>query len=237
MSMTDGLRFEHRALHDRALGVVDLRALASDDHPVAVFEIADRVGERRQRNGVGADEHRALAKADRQRRAFARADQKIVLAGKQEGERKGAAQPRQRRLDRFDRRSAALHLFGDQMRDDFGVGLGGEFRALGFQLAAQLGEILDDAVVHDRELFGGVRMRVVLGRPAVGRPAGVADADGARRAARARAAASRFLQLAFGAPARQHAVLERGDARGIVAAIFEALERIDQLRRSRLTGR
>ena len=49
---------------------------------------------------------------------------------------------------------------------------------------------------------------------------------------------SRFeiLELAFGAPARQHAVLQRGDARGIVAAIFEALERIDQLRRGRLVA-
>ena len=175
-----GLRFQDRALHDRALGVVDLGASASDDHPVAVFEIAHGVGERRQRNGVGADEHRALAEADGKRRALARADQKIVLAGKQERQRKGAAQPRQRRFDRLDRGSAALHLLADQMRNDFGVGLGDEFGALGLQLAAQLDEILDDAVVHDGELFGGVRMGVVLGRPAVGRPAGVADADGSR---------------------------------------------------------
>ena len=123
--------------------------------------------------------HRAVAEADRERRALARADQKILLAGKQEREREGAAQPRQRRLDRGDRRSAALHLLGDQMRDDFGVGLGCEFGALAFQLAPQLAEILDDAVMHDRELFGGVRMRVVLGRPAMRRPAGMADADGA----------------------------------------------------------
>ncbi len=183
-----GLRFEHRALHDRALGVVDLGAAARDDHPVAVLEIAHRVGERRQRNRIGADEHRALAVADGERRALARADQEIVLAGKQEGERKRAAQPRQRRFHRLDRRRAALHLLADQMGDDFGVGLGDEFGALGLQLAAQLDEILDDAVVHDRELFGGVRMGVVLGRTAVGRPAGVADADGARQRLAARAA-------------------------------------------------
>ena len=121
------------------------------------------------------------------------------------------------------------------MRDDFGVGLGDEFGALGLQLAAQLDEILDDAVVHDREPLGGVRMGVVLGRPAVGRPAGVADADGARQRL-ARKPLLQVLELALGAPPRQHAVLERGDARGIVAAIFEALERIDQLRRGRLTA-
>ena len=98
-----GLRFQYRALHDRALGIVDLGPVAGDDHPVAVLEIAHRVGEWRQRNGIGADEHRALAVADGERRALARADQKIVLAGKQERQRKGAAQPRQRRLDRLDR--------------------------------------------------------------------------------------------------------------------------------------
>ena len=189
-----GLRFQHRALHDRALRVVNLGAVAGDDHPVAVLEIAHRVGERRQRNRIGADEHRALAVADGERRALARADQKIVLAGKQERQRKGAAQPRQRRFDRLDRGSAALHLLADQVRDHFGVGLGDEFGALGGQLAAQLDEILDDAVVHDRELFGGVRMGVVLGRPAVGRPAGVADADGPQQRLAA-SRCSRFLSL------------------------------------------
>ena len=79
-----GLRFQHRAVHDRALGVVDLGLVAGDDHPVAVIEIAHRVGEGRQRNGVGADEHRAFAVADGERRALARADQQIVLAGEQE---------------------------------------------------------------------------------------------------------------------------------------------------------
>ena len=47
-----GLRFQHRALHDRALRVMDLGAVAGDDHPVAVLEITHRVGEWRQRNGI-----------------------------------------------------------------------------------------------------------------------------------------------------------------------------------------
>ena len=100
-------------------------------------------------------------------------------------------------------RRAALHLLADQVRDHFGVGLGDELGALGCQLVAQLAEILDDAVVHDRELVGGVRMRVVLGRTAVGRPAGVADADGAQERL-AGEALLEILELAFGAPPRQH---------------------------------
>ena len=44
------------------------------------------------------------------------------------------------------------------------------------------------------------------------------------------------LELAFGAAARQRAALQRRDAGGIVAAVFEALERIDELARDRLTA-
>ena len=43
------------------------------------------------------------------------------------------------------------------------------------------------------------------------------------------------LELAFGAPARQRAALQRRDAGGVVAAIFQALQRIDELARDRLT--
>jgi len=133
------LRFQHRRCNDFPGFVADLGTLPRHDHPIAVLEIADRVGERRERNGVGADEHRAVAVAKRQRRALAGADQQIVLAGKQEGERERAAQPRQCRLDRLDRRSAALHFLGDEVRDDFGVGVGRELCAFGFELLAQLG--------------------------------------------------------------------------------------------------
>ena len=41
------------------------------------------------------------------------------------------------------------------------------------------------------------------------------------------------FQLAFGAAAIEMVAFQRGDARGIIAAIFEALERIHQLLRDR----
>ena len=70
-----------------------------------------------------------------------------------------------------------LVLPGDQVHGDLGVGVAGELHAGGLQLTAQPGEVLDDPVVHDRDLHGGVavRVRVAVGRPAVGGPAGMAQ--------------------------------------------------------------
>ena len=202
---------------------------------VAVLQIGDGIGERGERDRVRAQIHLAVAVADRERRALAGADQQILLALEQEGEREGAAQPRQRRRYRLDRRAALLHLLRHQMGDHLGVGLGAEFRALLLQLLAQLAEVLDDAVVHHRQPVGGMRMGIGLVRLAVGGPAGMADADDAHERLRAQLGLE-VAQLALGAPAREPARLQGGDAGGVVAAIFEALERVDQLLRHRLVS-
>ena len=185
-----------------------------------------------ERDRVGAEIHLALAIADRQRRAVAGADHQIVLARKDEPQRERAAKLRQRRLHRLDRADALWQIAVDQMQHDFGIGFGPEHRALGFQRLAQLAEILDDAVVNHGDAFGRMRMRVVLGRLAVGGPAGMADA--------AMALQRRFLELgfeifqfAFGAAAIEPVAFQRGDAGGIVTAIFKALERIHQPLRGR----
>ena len=164
------------ALHDGVGLVVDGGAVARQHDPVAVLEIGDGVGERPERDRVRAEIHLALAIADRERRAVARADHQIVFAGEDEAERERAAKLRQRRPHRLDRLDAVLEHVVDQMQHDLGVGLGLEDRALFLQLLAQLAKILDDAVVDDGDALGRMRMRVVLGRPAVGGPARVADA-------------------------------------------------------------
>ena len=120
------------------------------------------------------------------------------------------------------------------MSDHLGVGVGAELRALALELVAQLAEILDDAVVDDGEAVGGVGMGVAFGRPAVGGPARVADAAGAGERL-AREPGLEIAQLALGAPAGQLAAFQRGDAGGVVAAVFEPLERVDERGRDRLT--
>ena len=119
------------------------------------------------------------------------------------------------------------------MRDGFGVRLARENMTLGHELLAQLAKILDDAIVDDGDLLGRVRMRVVLGRAAMRRPARVADANMALE----RMGGELFLeiaQLAAGAHARELAALERRNPGGIIAAIFKTAQRFQDVARHRL---
>jgi hypothetical protein len=78
-----------------------------------------------------------------------------------------------------------------------------------------------------RNHIGGVRMGVIFARPSVRRPTRVTNAN---RTAKRFAFKPRFqrAELAFGAAAAEHAVIEGRDTCGVVAAVFETLERIDK---------
>src|SRR5262249_40246655 len=72
-----------------------------------------------------------------------------------------------------------VEIISDQVGDDFAVGFRREFVATLDQLFAQGAEVLDDAVMDDGDLGGGVRIGVAGGRRAVGGPARVAYAGDA----------------------------------------------------------
>ena len=214
------------ALDLPAARIANVGPLAGQRHPVAFLEIGDAVGERGERERVRAQIHFPVAIADRQRRALARADQEILLALEQIDERESPAQPPERRMNRVLRRFALSEFVLDDERRNFGIGLGRKRISLRREFLAQRPEILDDAVVNDRKPRRSVRMGVGFGRLAMRRPTGVADAD---RAAQRRRGKFRLevLEFALGAPPLQPAVLERRQAGGIVAAVFESLQRID----------
>ena len=117
----------------------------------------------------------------------------------------------ERSLHGLDRPKALRHLVGDEVDDGFGVGIGLEHMTLGGQLGFEVAIVLDDAVVHHRHRPAHVRMRVALGRPAVGRPARVADAGAALQRLGDQACLE-VAQLALGAPAFEVAVLDGRDA-------------------------
>ena len=120
---------------------------------------------------------------------------------------------------------ALLH----EVRDDLGVGLARERMPAPLQLLAQLGEVLDDAVVHDghASVAGGVGMRVRLARAAVRGPARVADAARARKAERFDEA-RQPAHLALAVHDFKLAALLHGDTRRVVAAILEARQPLDE---------
>ena len=212
---------------------MERRPGAGGDNPIALLEIGDAIGEGGERQSVGAKKHRAVAVADRERRALASADQQVILAGEQIDERESAAHPLQRRGDRLGRLLALRQFVLDQKRRRFRIGLGGEAMALGDQLLAQRLEVLDDAVVDDGDARARVRMRVGFARLAVRRPAGVADAD--RPLERRRIELGfEVLELAFGAQPGQPAAFERRHPGRIVAAVFEPLEGGKNVPRHRL---
>ena len=106
-----GLRLQLAALHRLVGRIVEHRRVVGEDDPVAFLEIGQRIGERRQRQGVGAKIHRprlvALPVADGERRPLTGADQQVGLAVEEERQRErapsGEAGLRRRRRRARDR--------------------------------------------------------------------------------------------------------------------------------------
>ena len=119
---------------------------------------------------------------------------------------------------------------GDQVGDDLGVGLGAEDVAAADELGAQLAVVLDDAVVDDDDVAGGVGVRVGV------------DAASPCRASPSACGRCRCLPggsgaVEAGAQVRELAdvlgdeqapvVVEDGDAGAIVAAVLELGEAVE----------
>src|SRR5690606_14078646 len=96
-----------------------------------------------------------------------------------------------------------------------------------FELALELEMVLDDAVVHDRDVTGDVRMRVGLARPAVCRPTRVADPEPSFELSRF-AGAKQVVELPHGAHDLELGAHLDRQARGVVAAVFESPEAVEQ---------
>ena len=190
--------------------VADVSAVATNDNPVALLEIGDAVGERCERERIGAEIHFAFAIANRKRRALARSDEEIVLAFEQIDEGKGATQTFERRVNRVGRRLTLGEFVFDDKGGDLGIRLGHERVALRRKFLSQCLEVLNNPVVDDREPTRGMRMGVGLGWLAMRRPARVADPDSARER-RGGKLGLEVCELALGTPAFELTVLKRRD--------------------------
>jgi hypothetical protein len=117
----------------------------------------------------------------------------------------------------------------DQMRNDFGISLGGKLVAFFDQLLLQAQIVFDNAIVDDHNLAGAIAMgmSVLFSGASMGGPAGVANAvttmqriltDGLFQVA----------ELAFGAADLQ-LVSVAGDSNssGVITAVFEPAQALD----------
>ena len=218
-----------RRLGDRpAEKVGERHARARDDRHLFVAEEDHVARVAEDGRDVGGDEELAVAEADDDRRAVSNGDDLFGVVGRDQHQGEQPAHQQQRAPHRI-LEPVVFHLAFDQVRDDLRVGFGDELVALALQLVLQIEVVLDDAVVDDDDLAGAIAvgMGVLFGRPAVRRPARVADAV---------VAGERMFgddvfelrQLARAAPELDRTVVDHGHAGRVVAAIFEPAQAVDE---------
>jgi hypothetical protein len=228
------------ALRRRAVEARHRDAVAGDGDDLVLAELERLVGVLDERRHVGAQEVLALAEADDQRAVAPGRDDPLGIAGVGGDEGERALQPAAHPLHRGGEVGAAVELDLQQVRRDLGVGLRAQRVPGPLQVGAQLGEVLDDPVVHDRDppLRAEVRVGVDVGRPAVGRPARVADAG---RRGGERILADQLLQigqlpgpLPYGE--RLRGSVDQGDPGRVVAAVLHPPQPLDHDLLSRTTA-
>ena len=210
-----------------AVEVEQLGALGRDHDELAV---ADELGLARvleEGDDVGGEERLALAEADHHRALQARAHDHLRVQRRDDAEREVAVQLEERLAHGLGEVAVVVRL--EQVRDDLGVRLGAEDVPVGDQPLLERHVVLDDAVEHDGEAVVAARerVRVGLGRPAVGGPARVADAGRRGRAVRARDLLE-HAQVADRADDLELVAVDQRDAGRVIAAVLETLESADQ---------
>jgi hypothetical protein len=100
-------------------------------------------------------------------------DHQVILAVEQEAQRESPTEAGNGALDGGQRVIALIHVVAGQDDDGFGVGLRFKSMAKGLHFLTNFAEVLDDAVVDDRDLARTVWVRILDGDPAMAGPAGL----------------------------------------------------------------
>mmetsp|Transcript_7556 Transcript_7556/g.13170 ORF Transcript_7556/g.13170 Transcript_7556/m.13170 type:complete len:301 (-) Transcript_7556:251-1153(-) len=155
------------------------RSAAGDN--VLILEVEDLLHKTDDRGSVGGEHNGALGHTEDQGGALACANQQVWVGLVDDGDSVRSANLCEREANSgLEVEAWVLLLFvADEYSQHFTVSVAVKGVAESGQLLLELYIVLDDAVVHDRELFavGSVRVRVAVRRGAVGSPAGVCDAE------------------------------------------------------------
>ena len=202
------------------------RVLRDDGNlPVAHDIRAARMANNRR--NIGRNEVFPFAQADDQRIVFFGGDELVRLVGAQEDQGVGPVDPADYFLDRAQ--EIPVVLIRHQVGYHFRIRIGREPMAFFQQIFLQFQIVFNDTVVDDDEAprFITMGMGVPVRRPAVRRPAGMADADRALG----------FVALDLDAQGLQtahtffdvdaFAVID-SDARGIIPAVFQFAHSVQQ---------
>ena len=218
----------HGLLDGAAVEPDDPYALARQHGHLAVVEHEDVPRVPEDRRDVRGEEDSVRSHRDDQRRAAVlHAQEHPRRVGADDAERIGAVKRGRRTARRCFEPLARVLL--DQVGHDLRVRLGAEPVAVALEQLPEVGVILDDAVVDDGDRARAVAMRmgVLVGGFAVGRPAGVGHTQLALRGL-ARQDALERGDLPDAPAHLETAIVDQRDTGGVVAAVLEPLEPVHQ---------
>ena len=213
-------------LHRLSKGIVDLHAVTVQHGDLLVFQqivIPCVLDDCRHIRG---NEALALANAHDQRAFTAHGIHLIRMVGEDDAQRIGALQVTDGLGNRLN--GTAVIAVVQQPCHHFRVRVAGEGHALAHEEVFQLLVVFNDAVVHDGDSSAGVGMRIHIGRLAVSRPAGVADAHMPLWTALLFHPLLQIFQTALRLGNNDLPFLKHGDACGVISAVFQLAQTAHQ---------
>ena len=220
----------------------DGHRLGGDGDDLVLLQLQRLAGVPDERRDVGPEEVLTVADAHHQGAVAPGAHDHPGVIGVHRQQRERALELLHHRAHRGGEVTVVRRV--QQLRDDLGVGLAVEPDPLLLEPGLEGVEVLDDAVVDQCELAGGapaVRMRVLVGRAAVGGPPGVSDRRSGRRQGLLRdqpGEVGELARLLADVDAGVRAItVDKRHARRVVPAVFEAPEALhDHVERSSVVG-
>ena len=184
-----------------------------------------------QSRRVGRGIVRIRANAQQQWRTLA-GDDNAIFAFPDHRDGIGAGELPGGDADRVEKIGYGLECLFNQMRDGLGVSFGFVDMALGNQSLTNLGEVLDNAVMDDRQPARNMRMRIAFGGGTVRRPARVRDALHRAQTVGLRRQFGHAAQTAQPMQTR----IQHRKPRRVIAPVFEFAQTLDQYRNNVAIG-